>query len=111
MWPLVSPPGVFKARISAGRVRRHASDMRDGHSGLCGGDKMRPALTFSRGTRFRCRYQVVDFSARARVRDTSPKKKKKEERKKRLPRLLTSWRAPERGHTTRVFVRVLPVGG
>lgn len=43
MWPLVSPPGVFKAqRNRAGRVRRHTSDMRDGHSGLCAGDKMRP---------------------------------------------------------------------
>lgn len=44
MWPLVSPPGVFKARNRAGRVRRHTTDMRDGHSSLGGGsgDKMHP---------------------------------------------------------------------
>lgn len=49
MWPLVSPPGVFKARIRAGRVRRRTSDMRDGHPGLCGGDETRPRSHLRQG--------------------------------------------------------------
>lgn len=49
MWPLVSPPGVFKARTRAGRVRRHTSDVVDSHSGLCGGDKMRPRSHLRQG--------------------------------------------------------------
>lgn len=99
MWPLVSPPGVFKARNRAGRVRRHTSDMRDGHSGLCGGDKMCPRSHLRQGNRIQMQ---VASGRQARMRDTARKKEKK---KKRLPRLLASWRAPDRGHYASVCVR------
>lgn len=55
MWPLVSPPGVFKARNRAGRVSRHTTDMRDGHSsrggGGGGGDKMHPHSHLGQGAK------------------------------------------------------------
>lgn len=78
MWPLVSPPGVFKARNRAGRVRWHTSDMRDGHSSLCsgGGDKMHPHSHLHQGAKTEIQ---IRSGRQARTRDAGKKKKRKEE--------------------------------
>lgn len=74
MWPLVSPPGVFKARNRAGRVRWHTSDMRDGHSSLGGGDKMHPHSHLHQGAKTEIQ---IRSGRQARTRDAVKKKKEK----------------------------------
>lgn len=76
MWPLVSRPGVFKARSRARRIRRHTSDVRDGHSGLCGGDEMRPRSHLRQGDKIRMQIQ----SGRLLSASSLKKKKKKKKR-------------------------------
>lgn len=80
MWPLVSPPGVFKARNRAGRVRWHTSDMRGGHSGSLRRRQDASSLSPSAkgGQDADADFQVVDMvSAQARTRDTAKEKKRK----------------------------------
>lgn len=96
----------------AGRVRRHTSDMRDGHSSRRGGgDKMRPH-SHSHSDRHRGGRGADSDSKRsaASLHGLQKKKKKKKKEKIGFPRWLDSWRAPHRGQDARVCVR-LPVGG